>query len=261
MPRLFTWGAFVELSFSSLCVPKLLGWDTGSVTLSLLSEMLPQGLYSSFLLSYLHLIVFNLIVWHLGSINAHTMDNCNNFHPKSLKQCSSFKAVKARQAFLQHTPGLFPGNLFPLAKGNPRVFSTGWATSQGFQQAHREEFPKYCDKTHKQTDIQAKRRLGASRLRYNEAQRVFHMGTSTGWSTLLCCSPHPRDTVSPGEDSHYCVLFLTLCSQFGFGSVPWDVQCQTEICFMLWLGSSCALTLNSHCFSRDPFSSHKGDKR
>lgn len=132
--------------------------------------------------------------------------------------------MKARQAFLLHTPGQFPGRLFPLARGNPSVFSTGCVTWPGFQQAHKEEFPKYCDKTRKQTDSQAKRRSWASRLLYNEPQILFHIDISTGWSTLICCSLHPRDSVSPDEDAHYYVLPLTLCSEFGFGSVPWDAN-------------------------------------
>lgn len=65
--------------------------------------------------------------------------------------------------------------------------------------------PILIDKNHKQTESQANGRMWASRLRYSEPQ-----DTSAGWSTLLCCSLHPRDSASPDEDSHYCELFLSL---------------------------------------------------
>lgn len=104
-------------------------------------------------------------------------------------------------------PGQVPGRLFPLAKGNPSVFSTGCVTSLGFQQAHKQQFPKYCDKNHEQTESQANGRSWASRLRYSEPQIISPMDMSTGWSTLLCCSLHPRDSVSPDGDSHCWEFF------------------------------------------------------
>lgn len=104
-------------------------------------------------------------------------------------------------------PGQSPGRLFPLAKGNPSVFSTGCVTSLGFQQAHKQQFPKYCDKNHEQTESQANGRSWASRLRYSEPQIISPMDMSTGWSTLLCCSLHPRDSVSPDGDSHCWEFF------------------------------------------------------
>lgn len=199
MLRLFTWGAFVELSFSSLRVPKLLGWGTGSVTLSLLSEELLQWVCSCFLLSH-------LIVCHLGSINIHTMDNCNNFQPKVLNNVLLSRlwklSCKTSQASSQE-------GCFLWQKEIPEYFQLAVLPHQGSSRHTKRNFPN-TPKNRDQIDSQAKRRLWASRLRYNEAQIAFHVDISTGWSTVLCCSLHPRDSVNPDEDSHYCSFTHTV---------------------------------------------------
>lgn len=56
-----------------------------------------------------------------------------------------FLGCESKASFPVTHPGQFPGRLFPLAKGNPSVFSAGCITSLGFQQAHN--FPNILIKT------------------------------------------------------------------------------------------------------------------